>query len=155
VSVKILIIDEDLALIKSLTRTFDYCGYQVIDAPDGMIGVQRALRHQPNLIISELEYPAGGAYTVLQNLSRSLITRDIPILIYTGSKDSAAKKRLLEYGVTTYTQKPCDRGDLLAQVVERLGTPTSQPRTSSTHPIIATGDFKPGARPSQTPTKKS
>ena len=152
--IKILIIDEDLTLIKSLTRTFDYCGYQVIDAPDAMIGVQRALRHQPNLILSELEYPAGGVYNVLKNLSRSLITRDIPILIFTASTNAAAKSRLLELGVTTYIQKPCDREDLLAQVVERLGTPMSKPMTSSTQSIITTGDFKSSTRTPQTPAKK-
>src|SRR5437660_153571 len=139
---KILIIDEDLVLIKSLTRLFDLCGFEVKEAPDGMSGVQRALRYQPNLIISELEYPAGGAYTVLRDLRRSLITRDIPILILTGSTDSAAKKQLLEFGITTYTQKPCDRGELLAQVLERLGTPLPKRTTSTFQPTITTGDFK-------------
>src|SRR6266850_2513190 len=95
---KILIIDEDFDLVRSLEKTFNFCGYELVSAPDGMIGVQMAIRLQPNLIIMELQFPSGGAEFVLQNLKRSLLTRDIPVLILTGSADSAAKRRLLEFG---------------------------------------------------------
>src|SRR5882672_6158627 len=125
-SVKILMIDEDLALVRSLMRTFDLCGYEVLSAPDGMIGVQMAIRHRPDLIILELQFPSGGAYFVMKNLQRSLITRDIPVLLMTGSSNAAAKKRLLEFGLMTYLQKPCDREELLAQVVDLLGTLTAK-----------------------------
>jgi DNA-binding response OmpR family regulator len=156
-SIKILIIDQDRPLVKSLERTFDFCGYEVWDAPDGMIGVQMAIRHKPDLIILELEFPSGGAYFVLQNLKRSLITRDIPVLVLTGSSNAAAKKRLMDFGLMTYLQKPCDREELLAQVVELLGVPLPKRTASPRSPLIATGDYKSSntATPSpQTPAKK-
>src|SRR5258708_25829361 len=103
--VKILIIDEDLAWIRSLERTFDFCGFETLNAPDGMMGVQRALRNKPDLILLELHFPAGGASFVLKNLKRSLITRDIPTLILTRSIDTVAKKKLLEFVSQSYIRK--------------------------------------------------
>ena len=153
-SAKVLIIDEDRAHIKSLERMFDFCGYDVWDAPDGMIGVQMAIRHKPDVIILELHFPSGGAYFVMQNLKRSLVTRDIPVLLLTGSTDAAAKRRLVEFGILTYLQKPCDREELLAQVVELLENPKSKRMTSPRQPHVTTGDFKSPTPPSQTPTKK-
>jgi two-component system, cell cycle response regulator CtrA len=141
-SVKILIIDEDTALIRSLERTFDFCGYELLNAPDGMFGVQMAIRHQPNLIIMELQFPSGGAYFVLQNLKRSLLTRNIPVLILTGSADAAAKKKLLDFGFRTYLQKSSDRGELLARTVDLLGAYFPKPAPSIRKPVIASGDFK-------------
>jgi DNA-binding response OmpR family regulator len=153
---KILVIDEDLALVKSLERTLCFCGFEVLDAPDGMLGVQKALRYKPDLIILELLFPAGGAHFVLKNLRRSLITRDIPVLILTSSTDSQAKKHLLQFGVLTYLQKPCDREELLAQILELLGTPAFERSYPAHDSVITTGDFtrsSPSPRPTTLPNQ--
>ena len=139
---KILLIDDDLPLVRSLTRTLDFCGFVVLNAPDGMLGVQMALRHKPDLIILELHFPAGGAQFVLQNLRRSLITRDIPFLLYTSSLDEQAKKRLLDFGVLTYVQKSSDREGLLAQIHSQLESGYDQSLRHSSATTSDSGDFK-------------
>ncbi len=145
---KILIIDEDLALVRSLERTFDFCGFETLSAQDGMIGIQRALRNKPDLILLELHFPSGGAYFILQNLKRSLTTRDIPILIFTNSMDAEAKKRLLEFGIQSYIQKPCDRAELLAHILDRLDAFYSKSHVHSPHgSIVTTGDFQKQKNP--------
>ena len=138
---KILVIDDDLALVRSLGRTFDFCGFETLNAPDGMMGVQMALRHKPDLILMELHFPSGGALFVLKNLRQSLITREIPILIVTSSTDSEAKKRLLDFGIQTYLQKPCDRGELLAHILVQMGDLSSLSVALPASTVVTTGDF--------------
>jgi DNA-binding response OmpR family regulator len=145
----ILIIDDDLPLVKSLAKDLRASGFEVLTAPDGMIGVREALRQKPNLIILELHFPAGGAFFVLQNVRRSLHTCDIPILIFTDSTDPSSKKRLLEFGLLTYVQKPCEREALFAEIHKLLGNAHSEPPEIPNGTIVATGDFTSPSPPAK------
>lgn len=133
---KILVIDDDAAAVRELEKILVESGFDVIDAPDGMLGVQRAIRHKPDLIVMELHFPAGGAPFVLKNLRQSIITRGIPSLVMTRSMDSNSKQTLREFGILTYIQKPCDKEELLfriRQLVKKASpdVPSDAPQSSA------------------------
>ncbi|MFA5976011.1 MAG: response regulator [Elusimicrobiota bacterium] len=137
---KILIVDKDEDFTVSLEHQLVGNGFDVTRVPDGMMGMQCALRHKPDLIIADLQCPAGGGLSMLTNLRRSVLTRNIPVLILAGPGNPESKKKLLEFGMLTYMQKPFSREELLARIKQRL---------SSNPKIVASGDFVP---PSPSPS---
>src|SRR5258708_26952097 len=113
---KILIIDQDDDLTASMERYLLQCNFEVTRVPDGMMGMQCSMRDKPDLIILDLYCPAGGALFMLQNLKRSLVTRNIPVLVVAGPSDPQMKRKLLELGLLTYVQKPFRQDELLARI---------------------------------------
>ncbi len=136
---RILIIDSDWSSVRALERDLVARGFQVLTAPDGMIGVQRALRERPDLIVLEVQFPAGGVSAVFQRLKMSLITRDIPVIIFSSVPNAQEKRRLLDLGLLTYIQKP-GVDQLVGEIHKRLDR------------VVSSGDYQPPA-PSSPPVK--
>ncbi len=157
-SVTLLVIDEDAALVKSLERTFQFCGYKVLSASDGMKGVQKAIRHKPDLIIIDPRLAGLEAHSLFKNLKRSLVTRAIPVLIHTDRLD-ASSNRFLETapGNRTFVRKPSDREHLLFQTFDLLSTMSSGTNARPDEKIVASGDFKSPETPAdlRVPHKKT
>ena len=132
VACKILIVDQNEDFAIALQRQLVGSGFEVARVPDGMMGIQHAHRHKPNLVIADLQCPAGGGFSVLANLRRSVFTSNIPILILAGSGDTASKKKLLEFGMFTYLQKPFSREELLTEIKKLLPSDLQ---------IVTSGDY--------------
>ncbi|MDX1472349.1 MAG: response regulator, partial [Flavobacteriaceae bacterium] len=66
---KILLIEDDIALRENTKELLELSGYDVITAPNGKIGVQKAKDELPNLIICDIMMPELDGYGVLESLS--------------------------------------------------------------------------------------
>lgn len=143
---KILIVDSDDDFTVALEHQLVDNGFVVSRVPDGMLGMQYALRHKPDLIIADLQCPAGGGVSMLTNLRRSILTRHIPVLITAGPGHAESKKKLLEFRMLTFIQKPFLHEELLARIQQSLA-PHSK--------VVTTGDYvptPPSPSPSPDPT---
>ena len=81
---KILIIDDDVALVNQIGRRLRVSGYEVLAAYDGISAVRQAHEGQPDLILLDIKLPAGGGAAVCRTLQTSLNTALIPIIFVTG-----------------------------------------------------------------------
>ena len=69
---QILVIDDDVAMQVLLERTLKRKGYQVITASDGKVGLEMAIAHQPDLIISDWMMPGMDGIAVCKAVKNHL-----------------------------------------------------------------------------------
>ena len=78
-------------------------------------------KDEPDLIVLDLMLPAGGGFYVLEKIKLSSLSKFIPIVILTASKDEEHRKKALAAGVEAFVEKPYDNDDLLVTINRILG----------------------------------
>ena len=122
---KILVVDDDQIILKTLSIALISNGYQVFTAPDGPGAASIVSKERPDLILLDLLFPpdaanVGGAlqdgFFIIEWLRRMGEGGDIPIIIISGDKSAKDKKNALATGVVGFFSKPIDRIALLATI---------------------------------------
>ena len=114
---KILLVEDELDLVKALQMRLADWKYETIVAIDAYEGTKLAMDQKPDLVILDLMLPAGGGISTLKNIRNSSKVRFIPVIILTGMKDETVKRRVLELGVSAYIEKPY-KDENLKSVIE-------------------------------------
>lgn len=124
---KILIVDDEEAIVETLTARLQMEGYQVLSAYTGEKGLQLAQAEIPNLIILDIFLPGEDGLAVLKKLKRpvdpktgeSSKTRAIPVIVLTGRGQQMQEMFEMEDAAAFFT-KPFDSKALLVAVREAL-----------------------------------
>jgi two-component system alkaline phosphatase synthesis response regulator PhoP len=118
---KILVIDDDRSIVLLLSRRLTQAGYEVITAVDGVQGTKFSFQANPDLIVLDIRFPAGGGMGLLQKLSDSNKTWNIPIIINTSYDDPEIRQKTEEFNVKDFMLKPVDPDELIKKIKEILG----------------------------------
>ena len=110
---RILIVDDEVSIIKLLRMNLLNAQYEVCEASTGSEALEKAASFHPHLIILDLGLPDMGGYEVLKKLR---IWTTIPIIILTVADDESTKVMLLDAGADDYLTKPFGPDELLARV---------------------------------------
>ena len=102
---KILFIEDEAALQKTLWDVLRQENYEIVSAVDGKVGLRLALSEKPDLILLDLILPELNGLEVLKNLKANENTRNIPVIILTNLGDLENIEKALELGATTYLVK--------------------------------------------------
>lgn len=102
---KILFIEDEASLQKTLVDVLGSEGYQVVSALDGEIGLRLAGSEKPDLILLDLILPRRHGLEVLKELKENPLTRKIPVIILTNVEEVKNIELALELGATTYLVK--------------------------------------------------
>lgn len=101
----VLVIDDDAGVRESLQMALENWGYRVICAPDGELGISRAVRDDPDLIICDLMMPKASGFVVLDRLKNQLGSK-IPFIMLTGNVSDQQRTLAEILGVDHYLHKP-------------------------------------------------
>lgn len=112
-SARILIIEDDEAILKFLRRGLAYEGYQVDTATDGNSGLTKARNNPPDLVILDLMLPGIDGLEVCRRLRAG---GSIPILILTAKDSLNDRIQGLDLGADDYMVKPFNLDELLARI---------------------------------------
>lgn len=82
---RILVVEDDTDLRRLYRLTLTLAGYQVDDAADGLEALRRLESEPPALVILDLKLPDMSGLAVRQEIAAHAATRDIPIIIVTGT----------------------------------------------------------------------
>lgn len=102
---KILLIEDEEALQKSLSKSLEMENFTVISAYDGKAGLEMALKENPDLILLDLILPQMDGFEVLKELKKSPETKDVPIIILTNLEQSQSVEKTIEFGPLNYLVK--------------------------------------------------
>ncbi len=117
---KILVIEDEATLQKALNDVLAQEGYDVLNALDGMSGLDLALKENPDLILLDIILPKMDGFEVLKRLKEK--ESKIPIIILTNLSDISDIQKALDLGATTYLVKAdFHLDDVLKKVKETLG----------------------------------
>ena len=122
---KVLIIEDDEAIVKLLRRSLAYEGYQVDAALDGESGLALARDRQPDLVILDWMLPGMDGLEVCQRL-RAL--SNVPVLMLTAKDTLHDRVQGLDAGADDYVVKPFQLDELTARIRALLRR-TQQDRT--------------------------
>jgi len=111
---KILIVEDEPNMVTGLRDNFEFEGYQVISAPDGVAGLERALHESPDLVILDVMMPRMSGLDVCKQLKSKKPA--MPIIMLTARGQEVDKVVGLELGADDYVTKPFSIRELLARV---------------------------------------
>ncbi len=102
---KILFIEDESALQKTIGETLSQEGYEVTSALDGEVGLRLAKLKKPDLILLDLILPKIHGFDVLKKLKQEPETKNIPIIVLTNLEGIEDVKEAIELGAQTYLVK--------------------------------------------------
>lgn len=115
---KILVVDDEIDLVKGLTIILESKGYEVLSAFDGEEGMKKVEEENPDLIVLDIKMPKMDGYTFVKKIKANKSTEKVPIIILT-AKDKM--KDLFEIeGIKDYVVKPFKNEDLLGKIENLL-----------------------------------
>jgi two-component system KDP operon response regulator KdpE len=112
-ALRILVVDDDPAMVGAITALVGVEGHQVITAYDGLTAIRRFDEERPDIVLLDLAMPGPDGFAVAGRIRASGAT---PILVVSGESGEAAKVRALAIGADDYLTKPFGRGELLARI---------------------------------------
>ena len=116
----ILLIEDDTALRENTAELLELSGYKVITAPNGKIGIEKAVREIPKIIICDIMMPEIDGYGVLEAMASNEKTSHIPFIFLSAKTEHKEIRKGMDMGADDYLTKPFDEGELLNAVESRL-----------------------------------
>jgi CheY-like chemotaxis protein len=126
---RILVVDDNEIILKTISLKLQGAGYQVITALDGAQAVAAARKENPDVILLDISFPPDvdgvpwDGFRVMEWFQRLDAAKKIPIIIITGSEDPKYKERATSTGAVAFFHKPIDHDDLLKVIRATLGDP--------------------------------
>jgi DNA-binding response OmpR family regulator len=117
---RILVIDDEVEIVKAIQIRLEQAGYETLVAHDGMEGLEKARKEKPDLIILDLMLPKMDGYKLCALLKRDKKYNHIPIMMLTAHDREMYKKMGMEMGADAYITKPFQYEMVLAKMKELL-----------------------------------
>ena len=124
---RVLVVDDEPAIVRALQINLRARGYDVRTAVDGATALSVAATHRPEIVVLDLGLPDLDGTEVVAGL-RGWTT--VPILVLSGRSDSADKVEALDAGADDYVTKPFEMDELLARMramLRRAARPEDEP----------------------------
>src|SRR5271156_151470 len=114
---KILIVDDESAILQTLRFNLERNGYAVSTAGDGRTAIALAASERPDLIIMDIMLPVLDGIEACQEIRKQ---SGVPIIMLTARDQEIDKVLALELGADDYVTKPFALHEFLARVKARL-----------------------------------
>ena len=113
-SERLLLIEDDAAIVAGLELSLSLEGYQVVTAGDGETGYRLALEDPPDLVLLDIMLPGMHGLELLRRLRA--VDADLPVLILTARGEEGDKVLGLQLGADDYISKPFNLPELRARI---------------------------------------
>ncbi len=126
---RILIIEDEKDIVDLLLYHFEQAGFSVSTALDGPIGLEKAKKERPDLVVLDLMLPGMDGKDVCRALKSDPLTRSIPILMLTAKSEEMDRVVGFELGAEDYVTKPFSPRELVLRVkaiLRRRERPSSE-----------------------------
>jgi DNA-binding response OmpR family regulator len=134
---RVLLIEDDAALLATLALSFEAAGHEALTAPDGARGLDLARAGGADVIISDVNLPGVDGFTICRKLRAE--GRRVPIILLT-SRDSEIDEALgLDLGADDYVTKPFSTRVLLSRVAALHRR--AQPEVADEATVIRAGEL--------------
>jgi len=117
---RILVVEDELNIRETIQDLLECSGYDVVTAEDGESGFFKVVKHQPDLIISDLMMPKMSGYELLEAVRSFGKSKFIPFIILSAKSHSLNIREGLKMGADDYLMKPFDHRELLESIQYRL-----------------------------------
>jgi len=137
-SKKILVVDDEQAIVDILKFNLSREGYEVVECYDGKTGYDMALSEKPDLILLDVMLPEMDGFEVCKKLRNEIST---PIIMITARTEEIDKVLGLELGADDYITKPFGVRELMARVKANLRRTVVGEVSSSNENVLTFGEL--------------
>jgi DNA-binding response OmpR family regulator len=116
VSRRILVVDDAPSVTGVVQFVLDAEGYEAEIVEDGRQAMAAVERARPDLILLDLNVPGLSGYEIAEKLHERPETAGIPIILLTGTRESAANPRLAGYPIKDIVLKPFSPKELISRI---------------------------------------
>jgi len=134
---RVLVVDDDLAIVKLLLANLKAEGYETIAALDGVQALDTFERELPDLVVLDIMLPKLDGFELCQRLREWSQT---PIIMLSARGETQDKVKCLNLGADDYVSKPFSVNELTARVNAVLRR--SQKTSAPTQSLFSSGDLK-------------
>ena len=113
----IMVVDDEQAILRMLSRTLEPEGYGVILADNGRSALELLEEHTPDLIILDIMMPGLDGFQVLGLIRQRF---SVPVIMLTAKREVNTARDALSLGADDYVRKPFGKGELLARIRAKL-----------------------------------
>ncbi|SIN87649.1 two-component system, OmpR family, phosphate regulon response regulator PhoB [Singulisphaera sp. GP187] len=117
---KILIVEDERALVEVLAANLEREGFEVLTAHDGLDGLRQAQLKLPDLIVLDLMLPVKPGLEVCRELRNGARTREIPIVMVTAKAEETDELVGFAVGADDYVTKPYSVKILIERIKKEL-----------------------------------
>ena len=119
----ILVIDDSVVLLKALSMKLASRGYEVLTAANSASAINLMHANKPDLVILDVNFPTDSwdGFGLMAWFRRMDDTRNVPIIVISGSDSDKYEERCREAGAVAFFLKPLDHDLLLATLRQTLG----------------------------------
>ena len=142
---KILVIEDEPEMRRNITTLLRFKNYEAIAAENGLVGVEKARREKPDLILCDVMMPELDGFGVLRALQEDAKLALIPFLFLTAKGEKDDLRCGMNLGADDYLTKPVANNDLVQAIEARLRRSSRQmkrefkPDFSSAGPLVKVG----------------
>ena len=116
---KILVVDDDLAMVRLISRVLSKKGFEVLESNNGQDALRLLYNNKPDLVLLDVVMPKMDGWQTCSRIRD--ISATIPIIMLTGSRKTEDDMvRGLDYGADDYLIKPVGNKELVARVQAML-----------------------------------
>ncbi len=112
----VLTVDDSRTMRDMLLLTLSDAGYRVVQAEDGMHGLEVLAGETPDVIVTDINMPRLDGFGFIEKVRHNAKYRALPILVLTTESDAEKKDRARRAGATGWIVKPFDPTKLVAAV---------------------------------------
>jgi two-component system KDP operon response regulator KdpE len=135
---RILVVDDELSIIKFLRANLEARDYEVLTAMDGVEALQTMEMELPDLVILDIMMPKMDGFEVCRRLCE---WSQVPIIMLSARGHEEDKVKCLDLGADDYITKPFGASELIARVQAVLRR-TDKSGGKASQPVFASGDLK-------------
>lgn len=136
---RVLVVDDDPALVRTLRINLRARGYEVIVARDGRTALQVVAEDEPDLLVLDLGLPDLDGVSVLRRLRA---TSTVPVIVLSARHSSEDKVEALDLGADDYVTKPFGVEELMARIRAALRHAAADPQTEAEAVIVTTDTLR-------------
>ncbi|MDR5591919.1 response regulator [Christiangramia sp. SM2212] len=117
---KLLLIEDDITVRENTAELLELSNYDVITAPNGKVGIEKAKQEGPDIIVCDIMMPEIDGYGVLAALGQNAETAGIPFIFLSARTEHKDIRKGMDLGADDYLTKPFEEVELLSAIESRL-----------------------------------
>jgi DNA-binding response OmpR family regulator len=117
---KILIIEDEQTIRESMAEFLQMSNYEVQCAENGEIGIEKALKFRPDIVICDVQMSVLNGWETLSGFKETINLQGIPFVFLTAKSTMDDLKKGMDLGANDYLKKPFDPIELLYIIAMQL-----------------------------------
>lgn len=117
---KVLFIEDDAVLRENTAELLELSGFNVITAPNGKVGIDKAKKDLPDIIVCDIMMLGMDGYEVLKELSGDKHTKFIPFVFLSAKTERQDVRKGMDLGADDYITKPFTEDELVSAINSRI-----------------------------------